>query len=94
MSKEKREFMRFVSETEEEAVIEIYGTIGGWNWEEWKRINTIESISKELNRLKELNTKKITVKINSYGGDCNHALAIYDALVDHSAKIITQAILL
>ena len=82
--------MRFVSESEQEAIIEIYGTIGGWDWETWKPINTIEILSKELNRLKALNTKQITVKINSYGGDCNDALAIHDALQDHSAKIITQ----
>jgi len=91
MSKEKREFMSFVSETEDETVIEIYGTIGGWDWDTWKPINSIETIAKELNRLKSLKTKKITVKINSYGGDCNDALAIYDALRDHSAKVITQA---
>lgn len=91
MSKEKREFFSIVSETEDEAVIEIYGTIGGWDWDDWKQINTIKTISKELNELKALNTKQILVKINSYGGDCNHALAIHDALKDHSAKIITQA---
>jgi len=90
MSKEKREFMRFVSETEDESVIEIYGNIGGFDWENGKKINTIESIAKELNRLKASKSKQILVKLNSYGGSSNDAFAIYDALADHPAKIITQ----
>jgi ATP-dependent protease ClpP protease subunit len=90
MSKEKHQFMRVVSEAEDEAVIEIYGAIGGWDWEEWKEINTIKTISEELNRIKALNTNKILVKINSLGGDCDSALTIYDALKDHKAKITTQ----
>jgi len=92
MSKEKREFMRFVSQTEEEAVIEIYGTIGGWDWDTLSRINTIESVSEKLNKIKALKSKQITVTINSEGGLCNDALAIHDALRDHPAKIITKAI--
>jgi len=91
MSKAKHQFMKVVSETEEEAIIEIYGRIGGWDWEEWKEINTIKTITEELNRIKALNSKKILVKINSLGGDCDSALTIYDALKDHNAKITTQA---
>jgi len=91
MSKEKYQFMKVVSETEEESVIEIYGRIGGWDWEEWKEINTIKTITEELNRIKGLNSKKILVKINSLGGYCDSALTIHDALKDHPAKITTQA---
>ena len=91
MSKDKYQFFNVVSESEEEAVIEIYGTIGGWDWEEWKEINTIKTITEELNRIKSLNSKKILIKINSLGGDCDSALTIYDALKDHKAKITTQA---
>ena len=81
--------IRFLNETSETAVIEIYGTIGGFDWKEWKEKNTIEQMAKELNRLKELKTKNIEVRICSYGGYVDHALAIHDALKDHPAKITT-----
>ena len=89
MAKEIK-FINFVNESAESAVIEIFGTIGGWDWEEWKSKNTIEILSKELNRLKKLDTKEILVKINSYGGDANHGLTIHDALKAHKANITTE----
>lgn len=81
--------IRFLNESETNAVIEIYGTIGGYDYETWKQKNTFESMQKELNRLKELNTQNIEVRICSYGGYVDHALAIHDALADHPAKITT-----
>ncbi len=82
-------WMRFVNESDAKAVIEIYGTIGGYDYDTWKRINTQKAVQKELNRLKALNTKEIEVRICSYGGFVDHALAIHDALKDHPAKITT-----
>ena len=81
--------LRFLNESEECAVIEITGTIGGFDWDEWKEINTIQIMQKELRRLKELNTKNIEVRINSLGGYVDHALAIHDALKDHPSHITT-----
>lgn len=89
MSKDTNGFMNFVDESSEKAVIEIYGTIGGYDYDTWKKINTINIMRRELNRLKELNTKNIEVRICSYGGCVDHALAIHDALRDHTAKITT-----
>ncbi len=81
--------MRFVNESPEAATIEIYGTIGGWDPDKKRPVNTISSIAPELERLKNIASKTIEVKINSYGGDINHALAIHDALKDHTATITT-----
>jgi ATP-dependent protease ClpP protease subunit len=81
--------IKFISESNEKAVIEIYGTIGGYDETTWKKTNTINQMAKELNRLKDIKTKEIEVKICSPGGYTDHALAIYDALKDHPAKVVT-----
>lgn len=88
MSKEYQGF-KIKSVANEKATIEIYGDIGGWDWDTYQSINTIEILRKELNRLSELKVSKIDVLINSYGGDVNHGLAIYDALKDHPAEVTT-----
>lgn len=88
MSKEYQGF-KIKSVANEKATIEIYGDIGGWDWDTYQSINTIEILRKELNRLTELKVSKIDVLINSYGGDVNHGLAIYDALKDHPAEVTT-----
>ena len=82
--------MRFLNETADEAVIEIYGQIGYEGWTREEDENTARLMSAELNRIKSLNTKRITVKINSLGGDVNHALAIHDMLAEHPAAVTTQ----
>lgn len=88
MSKEYQGF-KIKSVANDKATIEIYGDIGGWDWDTYKSINTIQILREELNRLTELKVSKIDVLINSYGGDVNHGLAIYDALRDHSAEVTT-----
>ena len=82
--------IRFLNETADEAVIEIYGQIGYEGWTRDEDENTARLMSAELNRIKSLNTKHITVKINSLGGDVNHALAIHDMLKEHPADVTTQ----
>lgn len=88
MSKEYQGF-KIAAVANEKATIEIYGTIGGWDWDTGNRINTIGLLQSELKRLKDLKVTSIDVLINSYGGDVNHGLAIYDALKDHSAEVTT-----
>ena len=82
--------IRFLSETTEEAVIEIYGQIGYEGWSHDEDENTARLMSGELERIKTIGAKHITVKINSLGGDVNHALAIHDLLAEHPALVTTQ----
>ncbi len=80
-------FFNVASRTDERAVIDIDGVIGGWDWETWERVNTGKIIRKALRELK--NTKEIEVRISSIGGDVDQALQIHDALRDHPAHITT-----
>jgi len=80
-------FFNVKENTGEHAVIDIDGTIGGWDWDTWERINTGKLIRKALRDLKGV--KEIEVRITSLGGDVDQALQIHDALQDHPAKVIT-----
>ncbi|MBN9795648.1 hypothetical protein DMP17_44845 [Pseudonocardia sp. TMWB2A] len=60
------------------ATIELYDEIGIWG-------TTAKSF---VNELKDLDTKTIELHINSLGGDAWDGIAIYNALRDHSAKVI------
>ncbi len=75
---------------EKEAVIDIDGEIGGWDWEEWKSINTAKSIKKELKAISKLKVELIIVNINSLGGFLDEAFAIHDILALHEAEIETN----
>ncbi len=82
--------LQFIDINEKESIIEVYGAIGeGW---ESSESNTASSMSRELARIKALKAETITVKINSLGGDVSHALAIYDLLEEHTARVTTQII--
>ena len=82
--------LRFIDISNKESIIEVFGSIGdGWDNSEK---NTATAMSRELVRIKALKADVITVKINSLGGDVNHALAIYDLLEEHPAQIVTQII--
>jgi len=82
--------LHFIDISDKESIIEVFGSIGeGWDS---SKSNTAITMSKELARIKALKSKVITVKINSLGGDVNHALAIYDLLEEHSAEVVTQVI--
>lgn len=73
-----------LQQTGNEASIKIYGDITSWEW--FESDVSSYTLSKELDML-EANT--IHVYINSYGGDVSEALAIYNSLKRHKAKIIT-----
>lgn len=70
-------------ESEDEAVITMYGEIGE-SW--WSDSSTS---AKDVERiLKDLNANKIHVHINSGGGDVFDGIAIYNQLKNHDSKII------
>lgn len=65
--------------------ITIYGDITSWEWLE----SDVSSYT--LSKLiQESNAKEIVVCINSYGGEVAEGLAIYNALRNHQAKVITR----
>jgi len=68
--------------------IEIDGTIGGWDWDEWKEKNTGKSIREELKKV-PVSTSEIEVLITSLGGYVSDAMEIHDALKEHPAKVTT-----
>ena len=82
--------LQFINVSENESIIEVFGAIGE-TWDGEGKNNTA-AVNGELARIKSLKAKAITVKINSLGGDVNHALAIYDLLEEHEAEITTQII--
>lgn len=67
-----------------EADVMIYGDITSWRWDE----SDVSSytLSREI---AGLDVDRINVYINSYGGEVKEALAIYNALKRHPAKIKT-----
>jgi ATP-dependent protease ClpP protease subunit len=78
-------------DSKDDATIDIEGFIGSNWWKEDKtKENTNERIKKELSEIKAIKATRITVNIHSLGGDVDHALAIYDALKEHPATIITK----
>lgn len=68
------------------STIEILGEIG----EDWFSEGiTMQSIN---NQLKEIKSPKINLNVSSLGGDVTHALAIYDMIKMHPAKVNTKII--
>lgn len=74
------------TETDEEAVIEVYGEIGE-SW--WSEGVTLQSVSKQIKEIAD-KKKRCVVKINSLGGDINDGLAIYDLLRSMGDKVTTE----
>ncbi len=66
---------------EEEAEIVLYNSIGGWFgvWADEFR-----------SELKAIKAKTIHLRINSPGGVVSEAMAIYNSLKEHDAKVITH----
>lgn len=84
-----REFLNIVPVTANKARIEIDGTIGGFDWDEWKYKNTGTDIRAKLKELDKLPVSEIEVLITSLGGYVDDALQIHDALKEHPAKVTT-----
>jgi ATP-dependent protease ClpP protease subunit len=77
-----------IKESDTEAVIEVYGTIGESWWDEGV---TFQSVSEQLKEIANTN-KKVLVKINSYGGDVNDALAIFEILHGMGDRVTTECV--
>lgn len=80
-----------------DVTIRIQGEIGipEW-WAAWfgetVENTTKEALRKELEQITSIKSKRITVEIDSFGGDVYHALAMYDALRSTGAEITTKYI--
>lgn len=70
-----------VNSENDETVITIYGDIGE-SW--WFDATSAGDIDRAL---KEVKTSKITVRLNSPGGDAFDGITIYNRLKDHNAKV-------
>jgi ATP-dependent protease ClpP protease subunit len=68
----------------DKAIIEIYGDIGeGW-FDEGVTLKNVND------KLKNITTPEIELRVNSLGGDLNDALVIHDILKLHPAKVTTK----
>lgn len=70
------------------ADLDIYGDIvsEAWRWEDSDV--SAYSLSQKLEKLQGVS--QINVNINSYGGEVAEGIAIYNALMRHSAKVVTR----
>jgi len=73
---------------DKEATIFIYGVIGGFDWEEWKFINTADTFLADFKAVED-EADVIHVKINSPGGNVWDGLAIFNALSNSKKTIKT-----
>ena len=71
-----------------DVVIEVFGTIGE-SW--WGESVTFKDVSEQLKKIAS-STKKVLVKINSYGGDVNDALAIFELLRSMGDRVTTECV--
>lgn len=81
----KRYFSLHVDEGSREAAVFIFGDIV-----EWELFDSDVSSHSLVNQIKDLDVDRINVYINSYGGEVAEALAIYNQLRRHKAKIVTH----
>jgi ATP-dependent protease ClpP protease subunit len=73
-----REWFRFDNSAGDTTHVYIYDMIGGWFG---------VTAQEFIDQLKEVDTKTITLHINSPGGSVFEATAIYNALLGHSASV-------
>lgn len=80
----KEKFYQLVHQDESTAVLYIYGDITSIIW----RDNDVCSydMAKEI---EELDGKDLLVRINSYGGEVNEGLAIYNLLKSYGGEVTT-----
>ena len=85
-------WMTIIAKSDLEVEINIEGVIGGGFWEEDEAgaVNTKEQMRNELKAIGQTQASKIIVNINSYGGDVNHGISIYDMLAQNKAEIVTR----
>lgn len=73
-------------ETDSDITIEVRGEIGG-SW--WNEGVTYAKVAAQLKGAVN-SKKKVTVKINSLGGDVDEALAIYELLLSMGDRVTTE----
>lgn len=73
-------------ETDNDLTIEVRGEIGG-SW--WNEGVTYDKVASQLKGAVN-GKKKVTVKINSLGGDVDEALAIYELLLSMGDRVTTE----
>ena len=76
-----------LTQNDETADLYIFGDIVSWAWA-WPESGSQSGVT-IVNQLKALDVDRINVHINSYGGDVAEGLAIYNALREHKAEIVT-----
>lgn len=75
------------------AVIKVEGIIGipqAWLSDSRRQEDvksTKQEMQNEIKKLKNLKVEQIELHINSYGGDVNHGIAMYEALLESGAEI-------
>ncbi len=77
-----------IVESEQQVTIEVYGTIGESWWDDGV---TFKGVSEQLKGI-VAGTKNVLVKINSYGGDVNDALAIFELLRSMGDRVTTECV--
>lgn len=87
MKKNNKKQYYSLYQEEDTAVLNIFGDITSWAWEELGEMSNV-LLSKKLEELGDVSV--IDVYINSYGGEVAEGLAIYNALKRHKAKIRTH----
>lgn len=81
-----KKFWQFKNVSESEAELLLYGPISEYSW--WGDEVTPKQFIEDLKALGDVS--RITVRINSGGGDVFAAHAIYTQLKDHKAEIIVK----
>jgi len=82
-----------VTSSDGAAVIDIDGYIGRDIMREWITGEKSENTSKNIReKLREIDSKRIIVNINSPGGDLNDGLMIYNHLRSKEAEIVTNVL--
>ena len=85
---------KFVAAADDSDVTDLYidGTIGlkfELDEDGWYTLNDENTGRKFRDKLADVTTSKIRVWINSYGGDTNEGIMIYDQLKNHAAQVET-----
>lgn len=80
-----------IKANQDETSIDVYGAVG-FDWEKWFNDEEQNDAQTLRRKLKEINTSKIVININSLGGDYNDGIVIHDLLKSHSASVETNVL--
>lgn len=79
-----RKFFQFTKKNEDVTELTVFGDITSLKWEE-SDVTAYDFVEE----LKAIATSKLTVRINSYGGEVSQGLAIYNALQRFPGEVTT-----